>query len=242
MPLATSTPLPTLLFAAVATLAVTGCSVQLDLNDDTTRRIENETVPAASLTGIEVTTENGALEIVPGAGDEVAIRVVLQEKNEGDADYTVDTDGDRLVVVGECDGRAWNGCSVGFVLTVPEGFDVTADSDNGRVTVEGVTGAIDIETDNGAIDGDGLASPSVNARTNNGRIQLIFDAAPDMVDATTDNGAIAVRVPDDGTVYDVDADSDNGSVDVDVKTDADADSSIVVESDNGSIDVEYRRS
>jgi DUF4097 and DUF4098 domain-containing protein YvlB len=231
-----------LLFAAVAALAASGCSVQLDLDDDTTRRIENDVVPVASLTRLEVDTDNGAVEIVGGGVDEIEIRTVLEESNEGDAEYSIDTDGDSLVLRGECDGRAWNHCQVGFKVTVPDDVDVDVQTSNGKVMIDGLAGDVDVETDNGAIEGERLATAAVRARTDNGRIQLVFDESPTVVDATTDNGAIDVRLPDDGAAYDVDAQSDNGNVDVDVRTDPTAERTIVVESDNGAIDVEYRPS
>jgi hypothetical protein len=237
MSIATNTPLPTLLIAALATLAVSGCAVKLDLDADTTRRVENETVAATGISAVDVSTGNGSVEIVGGAGDEIAIRAVLRESDEGDADYSIETDGDRLIVSGECDSGWFDECSVGFTVTVPDGLDVDVETDNGRIVVDGVAGNLGVETDNGAIEGERLGSARVAARTDNGRIRLLFDAAPESVDVSTDNGAVAVVVPDAAAVYDVDATSDNGSIDVDVRTDPESDRHIVVETDNGSIDV-----
>lgn len=238
MSIASTAPLPTLLFAAFATLAVTGCTVSFDLDDDTTRRIERDTVPVDGLTAIDVTTGNGQIEVVGGGGDDIAIRTVLQESDDGDAEYRIERDGDLLRLVGECDSGWFESCSVAFRAVVPDDIDVRVETDNGRVAVDGVAGDVDIETDNGAIDGEGLEAAIVQVRTDNGRIQLLFDAAPSTIDARTDNGAIAIRVPGDDA-YDVDADSDNGSVEVDVRTDPDADRRVVAQSDNGAIDVEY---
>ena len=236
---ATSTPHALLPLAAVAALAVSSCSVQIDLDDDTTRRIENDVVPVASLTRLDVDTDNGAVEIVGGGVGEIEIRTVLEESNEGDARYSIDTDGDTLVVRGECDG---NRCQVGFEVTVPDDVDVEVQTSNGKVVIDGLAGDAAIETDNGAIEGERLATVEIRARTDNGRILLDFDQSPTMVDATTDNGAITVRLPDDGAAYDVEAESDNGNVDIDVRTDPTAERTIVVESDNGAIDVKYRPS
>lgn len=237
MSIATNTPLPMLLFAALATLAVTGCAVSLDLDDDTLRRVETETVPAAGLAVVDIATGNGSVEVVGGTGDEIAIRVVLHESDEGDADYTLETEGDRLLVRGECDSGWFDKCQVGFTVTVPDDLDVDVETSNGRIVVDGVAGNLGVESDNGAIEAERLHSAHVTARTDNGRIRLLFDAAPESVDASTDNGAVAVVVPDDQNVYDVDADSDNGSIDVDVRTDPSSDRWITVQTDNGSIDV-----
>ncbi len=235
MSIAAFTPLPTILLAALAAFAVTGCSVSLDLDDDTTRRVEQELVPIDGVTELEVDTENGAVEIAAGTADDVVIRAILRESDEGDADYTIETVGDRLVVRGECDSGLFDRCQVGFEITAPADLDLDVRTSNGRIVLAGIVGDVTVETDNGAIDGTALGAAVVDARTDNGAIDLRFDAAPMDVGAFTDNGAIDLRVPD--AVYDVDADSGNGRVDVDVRVDPDAERRIVAESDNGAIDV-----
>lgn len=240
MSFAISTPLPALVFAAFATIAVAGCGVNVTLGDDATRRIENETVPVGDLRVLHVDTENGAVEVRGGAGDEISIRSVLQERHEGDAEAHIEVDGDRLVIDGECDGRWWDSCSVGFIVTVPSEFDVEVSTDNGRIDLDGIDGDVDLTTDNGAIEATALGAPAVGAESDNGRIRLTFDDAPMSVTAETDNGAISVRLPDAATPYAVDADSDNGAVDVDVLTDSSARREVAARSDNGTIDIGYR--
>lgn len=240
MSVVTSAPIPTLVFAAFATLAVAGCGINVSLDDDTTRRIEHDELPAADLRRLDVTTDNGEIQIRGGGGDEITVRSVVVERNQGDAEYSLDIEGDRLVVHGECDARWWDRCSVGFVVTVPSDFEVDIETNNGRVEVSDVDGEIRVETDNGAIDADRLGSAVVDTRTDNGRIRLAFDEAPTMVSAASGNGAIAVRLPDLDLEYAVDADSSRGRVDVDVRTDPAADRRVTARSDNGEIDVEYR--
>lgn len=240
MSIATSTPLPILAFAVFATIAVAACDVNVSLDDDTTRRVEYETVPAGSLRVVDVDTGNGDVEVRGGAGDEIGIRSVLQERHEGDAEATISVDGDRLVIGGACDGHWWDDCSVGFVVTVPSGVDVAVSTDNGRVELDGIDGDVHVETDNGAIEATALGSDTVVTRTDNGRIGLTFDDAPRSVTTRTDNGAISVRLPEDTARYSVDAHSGNGAVDVDVHTDPDAEHQVAATSDNGSIGIGYR--
>jgi len=240
MSIATSAPLPTLVFAAFAALAVAGCGVNVSLDDDTTRRIVNDTVPVDGLRGLELATDNGEVQVRGGGGNEIAVRTVLVERNEGDAEYSVDVDGDRLVIAGDCDARWWDRCAVGFIVTVPSDFEVDVETNNGRIGLSDVDGEVRVETDNGAIEADRIGSTMVDARTDNGRIRLSFDDAPTDVSATTDNGAIAVRLPDLDLDYSVDADSSRGAVDVDVRTDPAAERHVTARSDNGAIDVEYR--
>ncbi len=240
MSLATSTSIPTLLFAAFAAVSLAGCGFTVTVDGDTTTRTEDETVPADGITTLDVATDTGAVEILGGSVEEVTIRSVLRERHDGDAEASVEIDGDRIVIVGDCDHHWWDPCSVGFVVTVPSEFDVRVNTGNGRVEASGIDGDMTIETDNGAIEATALGGDAVVTETDNGRIRLAFDTAPLSVRADTDNGAVSVRLPDDGDRYAVDADSDNGHVGVTVGTDPAAERHVVARSDNGSIDIGYR--
>ncbi len=232
--------LTTLLLAAFAAIAMTGCAVSLDLDDDTTRRIENDTVPVADLRSLDVTTENGAIDVVAAPVDEIEIRTALEESNRGDAAYAIDVDDERLVLTGECDSGWWRQCSVGFRVVVPAELDVVIETDNGRVGVDGLAGTLRIASDNGAVVGERLDATVVRATSHNGRIQLDFATAPTDVEATTDNGSIAIVVPDGEEIYAVDTDSANGSIDVAVRADPAAERHITARSNNGAIDIESR--
>jgi DUF4097 and DUF4098 domain-containing protein YvlB len=224
----------------VAVLAGSGCSVSIDFgDDDVTERTETEQVAASDIERIDVETGNGAIEIVGADTDTIELTATLRESDEGDATYVVERIDDALVVEGECDGGWSDECSVGLELVVPAELDVVATTDNGRIDLDGVRGAVRADSDNGAITGDDLASVFVDVETDNGQIELVFATPPDDVTATTDNGAVTIRYPDDGGSHDVRARSDNGSVDVDVRDDPAAERRLVVETDNGSIDIAY---
>lgn len=240
--MATIAPFPTLVLAALAAVAMAGCAVSVDLDDDTTRRIEEDSLPLGDLDAISISTDNGQVDVIAGNVTAVELRTVLVESDRGDAGYTVrreDTGAtERLVIDGECDGGWLDRCSVGFRVVVPAEFDVDITTDNGRIDIDGIGGHLDVRTDNGAIDGDDLSAVTVFAETDNGRIELAFSDAPSEVDTQTDNGRIVVRVPD-GETYDVDATSDNGAVEIDVADADDVDRRIRARSDNGAIDIEY---
>ena len=238
MTTATALPLPALVTAICAALALAGCG-GLDMRGDLTERTETETVDAADVERIEITTDNGRVVVTTGASDAITVTARLQESDTGDADHTLRADGGRLLVAGHCDDGWFDRCSVGFEVTVPEGVAVDVETDNGRIDLAGVAGRVDVETDNGTITGDGLASTAVRARTDNGRIDLVFAAVPAEVTASTDNGAVAIQFPDDGDAHAVSAASDNGAVDVDVRTDPTSDRHVTIETDNGAIDVAY---
>lgn len=235
-----STPLSAIVVACCAAIALSGCALSVDLDGDVTHRTETENVAVAGVRLLDVSTANGQISVVAGDADMIEVTAHLQESREGDAEYRIDQQGDTLVVAGECDGGWFDRCNVGFDIAVPADLDVTIEFDNGRIVVEDLAGHVDVETDNGAITGRELDAGDVRARTDNGRIELLFRETPNDVAALTDNGAIAIRFPDDGEAHDVDASSDSGAVDVDVRTDPTSDRRIVVESDNGAVDVEYR--
>lgn len=227
-------------FATVAMLATAGCSLDVSLSGDTNTRTEHDTITVADLHALDVTTENGAIEIRGGGDDEISVRTVLRESNDGDATYSIDVDDGRVTLVGECDDGWWEHCSVAFVVTVPTDFDVDASSHSGRVEVSQIAGHVALETNNGAIAGNGLASPSVQARTDNGAIRLDFEDSPKSVITRSSNGAIAVRLPDLAGSYAVDAASNNGKVDVEVRVDRTSDRQVTARTDNGKIDIDYR--
>ena len=119
MTTATALPLPALVTAICAALALAGCG-GLDVRGDLTERTETETVDAADVERIEITTDNGRVVVTTGASDAITVTARLQESDTGDADHTLRADGGRLLVAGHCDDGWFDRCSVGFEVTVPE--------------------------------------------------------------------------------------------------------------------------
>lgn len=257
MSFAASTPLPTLIFVAASALVATGCGLRIDFDDDTITRTETDIIDAVGVTELDLRTANGRVTVrsAPAGGETVELTTIFKEEDTGDATSSVDTDGDRLVVQGECDAGFLDSCSIGYEVVVPADFDVTVHSENGRIDVNdidgGVTattdngliaadsidGDVDLESDNGRITATDLAGARVRARSDNGRIEISFGSAPGTVDVSTDNGAISVTVPDDDSTYRVDASSDNGSVDNGLRTDPDSERSVTARSDNGDVNL-----
>lgn len=77
--------------------------------------------------------------------------------------------------------------------------------DQVHVTMTGTRGQLDLVNVNGHIRVQDAASDTVNAETVNGAVELDFTAAPSAVTAASTNGAITVRIPDDGSSYAVSA-------------------------------------
>jgi hypothetical protein len=237
MAIVSATPLPTLILVTMAVAAMAGCSVRVDLGDDVDRRTETESVDAAGIERLAVTTGNGRVEVVGGDVEEIEVTATIEEQGRGDGTVTIDRTGADLAVDGECDAGRLDRCSVGFRIVVPADVDVAVTTGNGAIELVGLDAEITAVSGNGAVDGRELRSPTVEATTGNGRITLDLAVAPSSIVARSGKGAIGIRLPDDGTTYDVDADSGNGRVDVDVPDDPGADHRVTVHSDNGAVDI-----
>jgi len=95
---------------------------------------------------------------------------------------------------------------------------VDVDSDDGRLELDDIAGDITVSNDSGRIIGRRLTSSTVDATNTNGRIELSFLDPPQAVSARTENGRIDVVVPDTDVLYRVDLHTDNGSTDNAVRT------------------------
>ncbi|MER5882438.1 DUF4097 family beta strand repeat-containing protein [Streptomyces sp. NPDC001941] len=153
----------------------------------------------------------------------------------------------------DCDGVA-SDCQASHVVKVPRGVAVDVEdgngdvlahgfdtdlglrSENGRVTVRDVTGALRLDSGNGQVVVEKSSPSSVVANADNGQVRLRFDAPPRSVDVVSDNGEVLVELPGKGP-YAVDARSENGDVRVDVPTDPASAHVVKARSDNGTVAV-----
>jgi Putative adhesin len=172
------------------------------------------------------------------------------------------TSGGETRITGGCPS-GWtflSRCGVSIEVSLPADLAVTARGTNGRVSADNLTGdldlritngrirtshtsgTLDLRTTNGAIDVLAAASRHVRTETTNGGIALTFAEAPDTVSARSTNGAITIRVPDDGENYFVDATTTNGNVNTDaLPSDRRADRVITARTTNGGVTVERSR-
>ena len=143
-------------------------------------------------------------------------------------------------------------CSVEYTIAMPADRPLTIDG-SGTVVVRGMTGSVDVDSDDGRLELDDIAgditvsndsgriigrrltSSTVDATNTNGRIELSFLDPPQAVSARTENGRIDVVVPDTDVLYRVDLHTDNGSTDNAVRTDPASDHVIELSSQNGSV-------
>lgn len=213
-----------------------------------------EEFAAADVDSLDISNEEGPITV--NAGDTDTIVVTAHISNGWQAtDVSSTIIGRELVVRGGCPvfGSPW--CNVNYSVEIPADRALTINGSNGSVQVRGATGTVDVDTENGSIDledvsgnirvtndngrvtGRRLTAAVVDARTDNGRIELSFVEPPQSVSGRTSNGRIEVVVPDDEVLYRVDLRTDNGSTDNLVRTDPSSDHSIDLSSDNGSVTV-----
>ena len=207
-----------LVLMATTAIALTGCSVKVDVGD-TQQRVETETIPADGVTALALVTDNGAIDVTGADVDEIRIETTFREHDRGDGASAVTVEGDRLQIEGSCDSSWYEQCSVSYRIVLPAEIAVTLD------------------TDNGAIDAARLAAADVHAESDNGHVALAFSAAPSTVEARSDNGRVDITVPASAVAYAVDAASDNGDVNVSVTTDPTSERTIDASSDNGAVTV-----
>ncbi|MFD9568802.1 hypothetical protein ACFWBI_03045 [Streptomyces sp. NPDC059982] len=167
-----------------------------------------------------------AVEIVAGAAD---IRVTA--RGDGEVGYRADVRwafgrpeierswlGDTLRLTPHCPGDTLDradgpGCSVRLAVSVPTGTPLKVSGTSGHITVSGLEGPVDADTDSGTLvleglrgplratadtgllHAFGLASRQADVRTGSGRADIRFLTPPDRVTARAGTGRLDLTVP-----------------------------------------------
>lgn len=212
-------------------------------------------VSAADVRLLDVRDADGRVEVVGGDVEEITVDATVSHGLQR-TEYRVDVEDGVLVVRSDCPiFSSW--CNVKQRIVVPADLPVQASSSNGRVVLEDLsgpvtasadngslelvrlTGDLNVHSSNGRVDGSGLESRTVVARSSNGLVRLQFTEPPRNVTASSSNGMVDVIIPDSADAYRVVAETSNGSTDVGVKTDPGSDRFITATSSNGRVEVRY---
>lgn len=212
----------------------------------------------ASFDGIAVLDLDTGFESVDVVADPEATRVDLTRRwswSTKEPEVTARKVGDRLVLSSSCSWTPGLPCTGRVTLTVPPDLQVRGGTADAHLSIDGVTGPLDLRTTDGALElrdvtgrlrlvsrdgsvtGVGLRSRDVTADTADGGVDLSFAEPPDRVRAASRDGGVDVVVPDDGTAYAVSVDVSDGSQDVTVPTDPDSTHRITVRTSDGSVTV-----
>jgi hypothetical protein len=128
-------------------------------------------------------------------------------------------------------------CHVDFEVRVPAATVVEITTAAGAVRLAGLGGDVTVVTEAGAIEATSLSSDRVSVTTEAGATSLEFIEPPTDVNATTELGAIVVKVPR-GVAYAVDVDAEVGGSQVRVDQDPASTHRIAAKTQVGGVRVE----
>ncbi len=207
-------------------------------------------------TQVLATVSNASVALRPSPDDQVHVDVRGTHLGRAPT-LKVTTSGGVTTISGGCPSQWLGFCSVDLTVRLPATLPLNVVAQNGRISATGLIGALDLETTNGAILTEGSrgdlelrtangaievrdsGSRRVAATTTNGRVELAFLDPPSFAQARSTNGAITVRLPDDGASYRVDARTTNGDIDTrSVPSDPSSRRSITAVTTNGKVTIE----
>ncbi|MET9494590.1 DUF4097 family beta strand repeat-containing protein [Streptomyces sp. NPDC006552] len=222
--------------AAVAALAATVTACGADASDDKHPDHRSFALHGSTLT---VDSDDSALELVPGDGDQVKVTRWFRGSTVVGSDPRVSWawqgDEDRLTLRLHCSGFVAD-CSARHRVEVPRDVAVVVRSDDGSVRADGfgkgldittqdgsvrvknVSGTLRLHSDDGSVRATGVDARQVSVRTQDGSAHIDTRTAPDRLDARTDDGSLTLTLP--GTArYRVSTHTQDGGVDVSVPRD-----------------------
>ncbi|TCC41436.1 DUF4097 family beta strand repeat-containing protein [Kribbella speibonae] len=128
-------------------------------------------------------------------------------------------------------------CDVELTVEVPSTAAVHAKADGTSMSATGVASPLTVEANDASITLTRLRSPRVSVDAMHGSVDLLFDSAPEQVNATASNGSLTVQVPGTAT-YAIDALAAQGSTEVDVPNDPSSSNRLYLRTSYGSITVQ----
>ena len=157
------------------------------------------TVRAATGNTVEITADKMARR-----GDPSSVRIITRKTGNGGVlvcafwteNASCDEDSYSSHSDGEDGGRRSRDVSVDFTVLLPAGVNVSSQSVNGDVEVDGATAEVDVRTVNGDVRGISSTGP-VSAGTVNGSITAKMRSLPGTsdLDFKTVNGSIDLELP-----------------------------------------------
>jgi hypothetical protein len=200
--------------------------------------IANYSFPADGVTALRVDVDRGSVRIVASEDARVYVRARVS-RGLHDTSHDVALRGRTLVADSSCPHFQDLFCSVDYTIRVPASVSANVSSANSSVDVRGITGPVRIDSVDGDVTGQDLGSRTASASTVDGDVTLTFTTDPTIVDASSVDGAVVVRVPR-GSAYNVDASTVDGSISTEIRTDPVSDRSIIADTVDGDVTIAYR--
>lgn len=224
--------MPKRILTALATLTllpVAACFGPGSTSDEKSYQIDE------AVTALVVDARAAAVTIEAGDGP-ITVREVYRY-SDGRPATTHAVSGGTLTLTESGCGDDDVRCEVQFHLRMPAATSTRITGQAGAVKITGMAGDVQVSTQAGAVDGTALTGDQVEVRSAAGAASLEFAEAPMSVKATTEVGAINVRVPGD-RAYAVNAGTNVGATKVSVRKDAASRHHIDARTDLGAIQIE----
>jgi len=193
-----------------------------------------EVVKSFVVTGranVHVDTNDGSVRVSPGDGKQVEFRVQYQGYELG-KDLRVDfrQDGDKVELTARVSGHwgfSWghNSRNLHIEVRMPRDADLQAQTGDGAVQAEGLSGTVNIHTGDGSVKANSL-NGTIDLHTNDGSISV--DSLKGDIRLRTGDGSIEARDLDGK----VEADSGDGHIRLAGRFDA-----LNVKTGDGSVDI-----
>jgi DUF4097 and DUF4098 domain-containing protein YvlB len=216
--------------AAVAALILPLCACSGSITTD-----EVSYQIAEPVTALVVGARAAGVEITAGAGPIQVTEVHRYSDSKPDTTHRVEGRTLRLTEAGCGDDNIR--CEVRYRIRMPGTVSTEITAQGGAVSVTGLAGNMRVTTEAGSVETKALTSDEVVVESSAGAASLEFADAPALVRATTELGAVTVRVPGD-RAYAVTAGTKVGATEVSVRKDPASAHRIEIHTDVGAIQVE----
>lgn len=213
--------------------------------------------PAGPVRSVEVDVQAGGVAVVAAPADTVTVERT-RKFLRGAPRTTESVEDGVLRIRAECQRVVAVGCEVTYRIEVPAGVPVKIRTGSGPVTVDDLTGMVEVDTGAGAVRlnrihagarvntgagnvvGVDLMASFIDVTTEAGSIGLSLAAAPGRLGLQTGAGSIDVALPASEGGYRVTAESGAGQVDVSVAQDPGASRTVAAKSGAGPISIHPR--
>jgi hypothetical protein len=195
------------------------CEYDYNRGDDRERfcEVRNTEAPAPKGTLTVDGMRNGGVSVIGADANKLTITTRIQAQARTKAEAREIARQVRTVVSGSTiraegpsnlDDAWW---SANLIIWAPRRSDLSVSTSNGPVSVEDVTGNMDLETRNGPLALRGLAG-NVRARSSNGPLSISLSGSRwegTGLDAETSNGPLSLRIPEGYNAH-LEASTNNG--------------------------------
>jgi hypothetical protein len=210
---------PVQIVAVLIAAAATGCSIDVQGSQTSTREEKQFTVSATEPVDLRIQTFDGAITVRSWEKNEVLVQIERRGPDQSSAEALVvnqTQEGNRIVIEAPSPGNRrsvigfgnWVSQSVNVTVTTPRRLTLAARTGDGLIEVLDLEGTINVNSDDGRIVAANLAG-RVQARTGDGSIEI--DRVTGGVDADSGDGPIEIA----GRLDELTVRTGDGSVRVD---------------------------